>query len=240
MKTMIDGKEFTKSDMDNWKRKRVREVLSNLKKSIPMTDNVDVLCENLTELKYKMSYEEIVSPLKTKLAIGKVGMKLAVAVSGSKRKAAITTIFADGITAENFCKIIDSLMMQDTTEHRKANLAACPVHYALVPHGETLEVIETAGNAPVPTQFFITFNDETGLQEPRNLSYPYQSTGIAKLKDGTIIGGVRHQFRDTSSGIEVRTLVEFPSICPKTLIKEHQKHLAVEWSSWIAWAIKNQ
>lgn len=237
---MIDGKEFTKSEMDNWKRKRVNEVLRNLKRSILMTDNVDVLCENLAELKCKMSYEEIVSPLKTKLAIGKVGMKLGVAVSGSKRKASITTIFADGITAEKFSKIIDSLMMQDTPEHRKANLAACPVHYALVPHGETLEVIETAGNAPVPTQFFITFNDETGLQEPRDFSYPYQSTGIAKLKDGTIIGGVRHQFRDTPTGIEVRTLVEFPSICPKTLIKEHQKHLAVEWSSWIAWAIKTQ
>lgn len=240
MKIVIDGKEFTNSDMDNWKRKKVCEVLRNLKKSISMAQNIDVLCENLTDLKYKMSYEEIASLLKTKLVIGKVGMKLGVVLSGSKRKAAITTIFADGITAEKFSKIIDSLMMQDTPEHQRANLAACPVHYALVPRGKTLEVIETAGNAPVPTQFFITFNDETGLQEPRDLSYPYQSTGIAKLKDGTIIGGVRHQFKDTPTGIEVRTLVEFPSICPKTLIKEHQKHLAVEWSSWIAWAIKNQ
>ena len=78
------------------------------------------------------------------------------------------------------------------------------------------------------------------MKEPRNLNYPYQSTGIAKLKDGTIVGGVRHQFRDTRSGIEVRALVEFPNLCPKMIIKEHQKHLAAEWSNWIDWAIKHQ
>ena len=117
---------------------------------------------------------------------------------------------------------------------------ACPDHYALRPLNDTLEVIETAGCTPVPTQFYITFNDETGLKEPRNFDYPFQSTGIAKLKDGTIIGGVRHQFKDTSTGIEVRTLVEFPCLCPKIILKEHQKHLAVEWSNWIMWAIQNQ
>ena len=167
-------------------------------------------------------------------------MKIATILSGNKRRAAITTIFADGITAEKFNIIIDFLMLEDSPECRKINLAACPDHYVLRPFGETLEVIETTGNIPVPTQFFITFNDERGLKEPRNLNYPYQSTGIAKLKDGTLVGGVRHQFRDTQSGIEVRTLVEFPNLCPKTVIKEHQKHLAAEWSYWIDWAIKNQ
>ena len=88
--------------------------------------------------------------------------------------------------------------------------------------------------------FFITFNEETGLQTPRDKSFPYQSVGIAKLKNGTIIGGVRHQFRDTATGIEARTLVEFPAICPKIVLREHQKHLAAEWSGWIQWAIEHQ
>lgn len=240
MKILIEGKEFTKEEMNNWKKKRVKKVLRNLKKKIEMTDDAGVICERLTKLKTEMSYEEITSPIKAKLAFGMVVMKIAAAFSGKRRRASITTIYSDGISVQKLGKLIDALMLENTEEYRQVNLAACPDHYALIPRGETLEVIETTGNAPVPTQFFITFNDETGLQEPRDLNYPYQSTGIAKLKDGTILGGVRHQFRDTQTGIEARTLVEFPSICPKTIMREHQKHLAVEWSSWITWAIEHQ
>ena len=240
MKILINGKEFTKDEMDAWKRKRVTKALRNLKKTLPMTKDTEALCNSLALLKSKLSYEEITSPLKVKLAVGQAGMKLAAAFSRGKRRAAVTVIFSDGITAELLRKIIDALLLQDTPEYRRVNLAACPDHYVLRTCGQTLEVIETTGNTPVPTQFFITFNDETGLKEARDLSYPYQSTGIAKLKDGTIIGGVRHQFRDTPSGIEVRTLVEFPILCPKIILKEHQKHLAVEWSNWITWAIQNQ
>lgn len=205
-----------------------------------MTEDTDRLCDQLTAIKLSMSYEEIISPIKFKLAIGQVGMKFAALLSGKRRWAAITTIFADGITAERFSAIIDSLMLEETKEHRRVTLAACPDHYVLRSCNGTLEVIETTGNTPVPTRFFITFDDDTGLKEPKNPNYAYQSTGIAKLKDGTIIGGVRHQFRNTQSGIDARTFVEFPSLCPKTIIREHEKHLAVEWSSWISWAIKNQ
>lgn len=240
MKIIIDGKEFTNDEMNRWKRERISKVLGTLRKTLPLTQDTAILLDQLTLLKLKMPYAEILSLLKAKLAIGEMGMKFAATLSGNKRRAAVTTIFADGISAEKFSIIIDSLMLEDKEEYRKVNLAACPDHYVLRPHNGTLEVIETTGNTPVPTQFFITFNDETGLKEPRNLNYPYQSTGIAKLKDGTIVGGVRHQFRDTQSGIEVRTLVEFPNLCPKIIIKEHQKHLAVEWSNWIDWAIKNQ
>ena len=240
MKIIINEDEFTKNELDSWKRKRVGKVLKNLKVTLPIVKDTDELCDRLTLIKLKMSYEEITSSMMLKLIIGQVGMKAATILSGNKRRTAITTIFADGITAEKFNIIIDSLMLEDSLEYRKVNLATCPDHYVLRPFDETLEVIETTGNTPVPTQFFITFNDETGLKEPRNLNYPYQSTGIAKLKDGTIVGGVRHQFRDTRSGIEVRALVEFPNLCPKMIIKEPQKHLAAEWSNWIDWAIKHQ
>lgn len=240
MKIIVNGDEFTKNELDSWKRKRVVKVLKNLKETLPMVEDTDELCDRLTSIKLKMSYKEIVSSMKLKLVIGQIGMKTAAILSGNKRRTAITTIFAEGITAEKFNIIIDSLMLEDSPEYRKINLAACPDHYVLRPFDGTLEVIETTGNTPVPTQFFITFNDDTGLKEPRDLNYPYQSTGIAKLKDGTIVGGVRHQFKDTQSGIEVRALVEFPNLCPKAIVREHQKHLAAEWSNWIDWAIKNQ
>lgn len=88
--------------------------------------------------------------------------------------------------------------------------------------------------------FFITYNDETGLVTARDTSYPYQSVGIARLKNGTVIGGIRHQFRDTEEGLEVRAVVEFPAMCPTYIVRDHQKHLAVEWSSWIEYAISQQ
>ncbi len=37
------------------------------------------------------------------------------------------------------------------------------------------------------------------------------------MKDGTTIGGVRHQFKDTDTGIEVSLVVEFPALCPNSL-----------------------
>ena len=49
------------------------------------------------------------------------------------------------------------------------------------------------------------------------------------MKDGTTIGGVRHQFKDTDTGIEVSLVVEFPVLCPNSLIKSHQMHLACEF-----------
>lgn len=240
MRFEIDGKEFTEIDLEKWKRKRIPKVARNLRKNIRLDKEVNALNEELTKIKAAMTYEEIASSIKYKLKIGEVGMKLAVLFSFGKRRTSKTTIYADGIHVDKLGKIIDSLMMEDSEEHRKTNLAVSPDHYALVPRGNILEVIETTGNTPVPTQFFITFDDETGIQTPRDERYPYQSAGIAKLKNGTVIGGVRHQFRDTATGIEARILVEFPAICPRIILKEHQKHLASEWSGWIQWAIDHQ
>lgn len=66
------------------------------------------------------------------------------------------------------------------------------------------------------------------------------SAGVAKLEDGTVMGGVRHQFRNTSAGIECRLAVEFPALCPKIIVDAHQKHLAVEFTNWLIWIINNQ
>lgn len=240
MKFEIDEKEFTETDLANWKRKRIPKVARNLHKNIEQSDDIEILCRELLEVKNSMTYDEIVSSIRYKLKIGEIGMKLAVIFSFGKRRTSKTTIYADGIHVDKLGTIIDSLMMEDTEEHQKVNLFVSPDHYMLAPRGNTLEIIETTGNTPVPTQFFITFNDETGLQTPRDKTFPYQSVGIAKLKDGTVIGSVRHQFKDTATGIEARTLVEFPAICPRTILKEHQKHLAAEWSGWIQWAIDHQ
>lgn len=119
------------------------------------------------------------------------------------------------------------------------NLSACPDHYALrLLGGRRLEVIETCGFSPVPVRFFIACGDESGLRTPRDSTYGQQSTGAARFGDGTLIGGVRHQFKDTPQGFRARLLVEFPIITPSFIVKSHQMHLACEFSHWFGWIKK--
>ena len=162
-------------------------------------------------------------------------MKWAAKWSKKPRKKAIITIFESGLTAASFSIMLEKLMLEKTNVHKRVNLGACPDHYALQPHGDKLEVIETAGNSPLPTQFFLDLGGEAEIEEPRDASYPFQTVGAASLVNGCNIGGIRHQFRDTEKGLEARFCVEFPSLCPDSLIKEHQLHLAAEWSRWITW-----
>lgn len=77
------------------------------------------------------------------------------------------------------------------------------------------------------------FDDESGLKTPRDAAYAYQSAGTARLGDGTVIGGVRHQFRDEADGVLARLMVEFPAATPVRMIREHQWHLACEFSHWL-------
>ncbi len=233
MKIVIDGIVFTQKKLEQWKRKRAIKVLKKFKAKVDLSGSTEYLCQNLANIKLKLSCDEMRDFLKKNLYISTRFMRLASVLSGGKRRNALTTIYVADLKAEVFSKEINDLMLNATVENRTVNVSVCPDHYLLHPQNGTLEVIETAGNSPLPTQFFITFDDEAGINEPRDLSYTHQSVGIAKLKDGTVIGGVRHQFKNTPTGMEARLLVEFPCICPKMLIREHQKHLAAEWSGWM-------
>ena len=238
---IIGDKQFNQRDMSLWMEKRVKKAYKIFGKSIDHNDTLFEMNMKLSDLKARLSDDEIRAILKKKLAISRIMMKMACLFSGGRRRTARTTVLARGITAEKFCEDLDSLMMISTDENRRVNLSVYPEHYVLSPgkYG-ALEVIETTGNAPFPSQFFITFNDETGLKEERNISYTHQSVGVARLNDGTIIGGVRHQFRNTEEGIECRLAVEFPALSPKSIIRSHQKHLAVEFTNWMNWIIERQ
>lgn len=240
-KVLINGKQFTQRDMYIWKKKRVIKAYKDLHIKIPKNVALSEMSRKLTERKAQLSDDEIRTILRKKLFLSRYVMKIASILSGKRRRAARTTIVAKGITVEKFSQMLDSLMVDATMENRKVNLSVYPEHYVLTPNKNgTLEVIETTGNAPVPVQFFITFGDENGLTTPRNPKFTHQSAGVAKLEDGTIMGGVRHQFRNTPAGIECRLAVEFPVLCPKMIVDAHQKHLAVEFTNWLIWIIKNQ
>ena len=239
MKIIINGKSISKQELDQWKKKRYSKAIKNLKKRIEIIDDMDAMARKVTEIKMQYSYNEMVELLKNKLWLSEKIMKLACTASKGKRKFCITEIEMSGISAKEIIDGIDDLMLIQSRKNDEVNLSACPEHYVLRPLGEnTLEVIETTGNSPLPVQFFIEYNNEAGIQTSRDYSYEYQSTGIARLKDGTLLGGVRHQFKETKDGFKARLVVEFPSSCPDSIIKSHQMHLACEFSYWFNY-IKN-
>ena len=235
MKIMINQKEVSQERIEQQRKQRILKVAKMLNLQLPNTDNTEILDQALLEAKMKLTYEELIQQIGTKLKWSQCLMKWAAKWSKKPRKRAIITIFASGLTAASFSKRLERLMLEKANAHKSVNLGACPDHYALQPYGGILEVIETAGNSPLPTQFFLDLGAEAAIEEPRDASYPFQTVGTASLANGCNIGGIRHQFRDTEKGLEARFCVEFPSLCPDSLIKEHQLHLASEWSRWITW-----
>ena len=235
MKIMINQKKVSQERIEQWRKQRILKAAKMLNLQLPNTDKTEILDQALLEAKMKLTYEELIQKIGTKLKWSQCLMKWVAKWSKKPRKRAVVTIYASGLTATSFSKRLEKLMLENTDAHKRANLGACPDHYALQSRGSILEVIETAGNSPLPTQFFLDLGGEAEIEEPRDASYPFQSVGVARLANGCNVGGIRHQFRDTEKGLEVRFCVEFPSLCPDSLVKEHQFHLAAEWSRWIAW-----
>ena len=182
----MNEKSFDAKALEKWKRKHVISVYKNLGLSYDWEASTEQLCEVLTEKKVDLGYDAIVAKIQNQLKLGDISLKIATKLSGKRRKKATTKIYAEGIDVEILGKVIDHVTYLNTAENLKVNLSVCPEHYALVPREEELEVIEKTGNAPFPMQFFIRFNEEEGIQTPRDEEYPYQIVGIAKLKDGTI------------------------------------------------------
>lgn len=128
---------------------------------------------------------------------------------------------------------IQGLFLTNSPDNHQLAMAGSPDHYVMQAHpGDRQEILETTGGAPIPSQFFIQWGDDTVVGTPRDMSYPLQMSGTARLANGTIIGAVRHQYRNEGDGFRVRLADEFPAVFPKSMIAAHQLHLACEFVIW--------
>lgn len=90
------------------------------------------------------------------------------------------------------------------------------------------------GASPLPSEFFIDYEDVSSLVTPASPDYPIQIAGVARTHAGLAIGGVRHQFRNLpEGGFESWNTVEFPKLVPKRMVSGHRWHLACEFGNWI-------
>jgi hypothetical protein len=240
LEVRLDGFLITPIQIEDWERRRLQAVLVKLRRLLQVkapshgdSGSLPVLRDELFRLKEQLGRSGLRKTLIGSLRMAGFVTKLLVRFSGSRRKQCVVEMKVPNCSAQQLSQGIDELMANDTEANRRVNLLACPDHYLLEPRGYVLEVIETTGGAPFPAQFFMQFDDDSGLKTPRDAAFPYQSMGTARLSDGTVIGGVRHQFRDEENGALIRLMVEFPQPTLQHLIRAHQWHLACEFSHWI-------
>jgi hypothetical protein len=111
-------------------------------------------------------------------------------------------------------------------------LESCPDHWIIRPAvNGWQEVVETTGGSPLASQLFVDYQDVDSLQSHPDPRYDHQITAVARRREGTAIGGLRHQLRDTATGLQMSLTAEFPAITPSTLIAGHRWHLACEFSN---------
>jgi hypothetical protein len=94
------------------------------------------------------------------------------------------------------------------------------------PHHAAQVVVETTGGAPFAAEFVIDYSDSSGIQTMPDPTYPVRIMGTARLKDGLIVGGVCHKFRQEGEGFRAKLSVEFPMMVLPHMIAEHRWHLA--------------
>lgn len=143
----------------------------------------------------------------------------------------IQDLSVDGGTAEQFVEASD---LWSETSDEAAMLQACPDHYVIRTLGDgRQDVLERTGGSPLPSLFFIDYDDISSLVTPADPQFPHQIAGVARTSDGVAIGGVRHQFRNTHNGFHARLTVEFPLPTLGRMVAGHRWQLVCEFSNWI-------
>lgn len=234
IKVWVRGKELSVESIKKWESKRVKvsgKTLSKrLKRNIEIKD-----AQSLAKFKASMSDEKMLKVLARQLKLMDLCTTIIVYLSRGKRKMSITEIEVDFCDSETLKKMYDDMMLVNTNENRYSCLRANPDHYLLRGVDKNVqEVVEVTGELPWALRFFIHYGDFTGISSKQEEGYQYQAAGVSYLKNGTAIGAVRHQMKDTKDGCRIKLTVEFPAWMPTRNIQAHQYHLACEFYNWFS------
>ncbi|MET7771756.1 hypothetical protein [Nocardia sp. NPDC005366] len=248
LRTFIGGAPVEQSRVLEWERRRLSVAAARLS-----TDHAGLLRGELNSLlgRFAVAVDDIADArsalsaaralvgadalralLATELAASEAATRTALAASGGRWAISTTEIVSDRGSAAGF---VEWFGLARTTDARAIWTDACPDHYIIATAADgRQEVVEVTGGAVLASQFFVDYADLSGVRIPADPTYPLAVTGTAALSDGTVIGGVRHQFRDEpGGGFRSRIAVAFPAAVPGLYIAEHQWHLACEFGNWI-------
>lgn len=233
MKIQIDEKEISEAEIEGWENKRRLKTIKTLKNKFGLNLKNDCSNEELAAAKRSIPEEKIYSRLGNNIRLSNFVTRMMNGFCHGNRTSSVTEITLPGINAQKLQEEYFDIMLNNTEANRLLSLRANPDHYLLKGiENNKQEVIECTGGLNYQSHFIIEYGNENGLKSKQNPDYPYQACGVCCLTDGTPIGGVRHQMKDTETGAKIRLEVEFPSNLPKSVLQQHQLHLACEFKNW--------
>lgn len=225
------GKKLvSRSEVLAWEAKRAARQLKRLDVALPEGD-VEARRAAVVEAKLALGRPEMERRLGREVRISDRVTKAYARMSGKRRRISQIELVAPGCPAEQLPAWYEKHARADS---EAVMLAACPDHHIFRPTAdERQEVWETPGGSPLCSRFFFTIDETDALVTPADPTFPIQMAGAARLADGTLLGGIRHQFRDEDSGMRARLTVEFPWAMGPVGPALHRWHLACEFSQWI-------
>jgi len=225
----VAGRMTTRDAVLAWEDNRITAVARKLRAHVP-SGNVAMRRDALLQAKLELGPDEIATRLRRETRLAEFVAKAEAGVSRRRRFSAIE-LSVDGGVAEQF---VQTFRGWRETSDEPAMLRACPDHFVIRTGSDGRhEVLERTGGSPLPSLFFIDYEDIGSLVTEADPRFPHQIAGVARTADGVAIGGVRHQSRDTYNGVHARLTVEFPLPTLGRMVAGHRWHLACEFSNWI-------
>ncbi|MGS0891193.1 hypothetical protein ACVBGC_01335 [Burkholderia stagnalis] len=115
-----------------------------------------------------------------------------------------------------------------------AMLRAHPEHLgaSTLPDGR-IGILEVPGHTKLP--FLLILNQLSEWKDiPIDLdpNMPHRMMGRVETLDGTPVGYLLHEFRDTNPGFDVKLAIYWPAGAPEQLVHGHSDHLMIEFGNW--------
>lgn len=234
--TTIDGKTYDRDAVLAWEDRRLEVVRRKFGLS---TSNAtrDQQRRELLDAKLALGHDGIRALIGRGIWLSEKVTRLTVALSGKSRRFSVCEIEVAAGSAQQFARWFED---RNNLNDERSMIDACPDHYIIARDAQGRQlVVETTGGSPLPGEFTVDYDDVSSLHTAPDPSYQFEVAGVARLRDGLAIGGVRHQFRQEGDGFRALLTVEFPGRVPMRMIAEHRWHLAVEFSNWIEAAATN-
>jgi len=224
-------KLISRSEVLDWEVRRATKGLRKFGVPVPAGDVV-VLRKALADAKLAMGREAIEKRLAREIRLSDRITGAIVRASRGRRRLSQIELFVPGARADQMpAWYVEKAEADDEAVFLEAN----PDHHLFrpIPDPRGQEVWETTGGSPIASRFFFELDVAEGLVTPADETYPVQMTGSARLANGTVLGGIRHQFRDENAGVRALLTVEFPWLMGPIGPAAHRWHLASEFSAWI-------
>ncbi len=231
IQTWFDGRQISRDQVRAWEAKRLRKNLRSFGVSGVGADPNERR-RALAAAKLQLGRAQVANRLTREVRVSDVVTGMLARGSRGRRRLSQVEMFAPGVRAE---QLPAWYAAKNEADDELSFLSATPDHHLFRPVVGTSiqEVWETTGGSPLASRFFIDLDSIEGLVTPSDPTYPVQMAGCARLADGTVLGGVRHQFRDEKDGVRVLLTVEFPWLMGPVGPAAHRWHLASEFANWL-------